>query len=585
MPTRWIANRSIRFKLLLNFVLIIVLSILTLSIVGSTMYKKSIEEETNAYTVQMMNQVKNNIQVYLKEMDNIMFYLSKEQSLIDFLVADSSHSNALKEQVKHTMALFETRHLEISGILAASENNDFVSNKIRRITRDSLTMEKWYEQALKSPDVIRLISHPIGRNIKVEQNLSSDQVLSFVKAIKHPVTGEVLGVVLIDMKLDFIQQIIQSVSLGKSGFIYIVNEMGDVVYSPVNPIVYRIKAEWLNSLTDNLVRLIDNHQYQMLYTAFPDINWRIVGVFPLDESLKVVTDLQYYTILIAFVTLFLAFIASWYFTNSIVRPVGKLQSLMKKVEGGELNLRFRSKSKDEIGQLGSSFNNMVQEIENLINQVYREQREKREAELKILQAQIKPHFLYNTLDTIQWMAQDRDASDIVEIVGALTTLFRISLNKGNEIIKLEEEIQHIESYLFIQMARYEDKLSYEINIPKELLQINVLKIILQPLIENAIYHGIKTKLGAGHIRVGATKEDNKLILYVEDDGMGIPPKRLSEINHYLQMDRHDGQERGYGLFNVNERIKLSYGSSYGLKVKSIQGEGTRIEIRLSLINS
>jgi two-component system sensor histidine kinase YesM len=228
---------------------------------------------------------------------------------------------------------------------------------------------------------------------------------------------------------------------------------------------------------------------------------------------------------------------------------------------------------------------MVQEIENLINQVYIEQREKREAELKILQAQIKPHFLYNTLDTIQWMAQDRDADDIVEIVGALTTLFRISLNKGNEIIKLEEEIQHIESYLLIQMARYEDKLTYEINVPKELLQYNVLKIILQPLIENAIYHGIKTKLGAGHIHVGASNEDNKLVLYVEDDGMGIPSKRLAEINHYLQMDQHEGQERGYGLFNVNERIKLTYGSSYGLKVDSVQGEGTRIEIRLPFINS
>jgi two-component system sensor histidine kinase YesM len=518
-------------------------------------------------------------------MDNIMYYLSKEQSLIDFLQNDSSDSPVLKNKVKQSFGLFETKHLEISGILAVSNHDDFVSNKIQRITRDPLTMEKWYEQAIQNPDTIQLISHPIGRNIKVEQNLSSDQLLSFVKAVKNPINGEVLGVVLIDMKLDFIQQIIESVSLGKSGFIYIVDDSGGVVYSPVNPIVYRIKGEWLHADSDNLVNTIDGREYQMMYNTFPEIDWRIVGVFPLDESLKVVTDLQFYTVLIALVTLLLAFIASWYFTNSIVRPVGKLQRLMKKVEGGELNLRFRSKTNDEIGQLGNSFNNMVKEIEHLIDQVYIEQREKREAELKILQAQIKPHFLYNTLDTIQWMAQDRDATDIVEIVGALTTLFRISLNKGNEIIKLEEEIQHIESYLFIQMARYEDKLTYEVNIPPELLQYNVLKIILQPLIENAIYHGIKTNHGTGHIRVGASKEDNKLLLYVEDNGRGIAPKRLAEINQYLHMDRQDGQERGYGLFNVNERIKLSYGSLYGLQLTSIQSEGTRIEIRLPLMSS
>ncbi|WP_438348590.1 cache domain-containing sensor histidine kinase [Paenibacillus sp. FA6] len=580
-----IANKSLRFKLLLNFVVIIVLSILTLSIVGSTMYKKSIEEETNMYTIQMMNQAKNNIQVSLKEMDNIMYYLSQEQSLIDFLLDDSGHSTVLTSKVKQAIALFETKHTEISGILAVSNYNEFVSNKIRPITRDPLSMEKWFTQATQQSDTIHLISHPIGRNIKVDQNLSADQVLSFVKAVKDPINGSVLGVVLIDMKLDYIQKIIESVSLGKSGFIYIADQLGEVVYSPVNPIVYRIKGEKLDADSGNLVRSIEGHKYQMMYNTFQDINWRIVGVFPLDESLKVVTDLQFYTILIALITLLFAFIASWYFTNSIVRPVGKLQSLMKKVEVGELDLRFHSETTDEIGQLGNSFNNMMEEIENLINQVYMEQREKREAELKILQAQIKPHFLYNTLDTIQWMAQDRDATDIVEIVGALTTLFRISLNKGKEIIKLEEEVEHIESYLFIQMARYEDKLSYEINVPKELLQSNVLKIILQPLIENAIYHGIKTKLGTGHICVGASQEDHKLVLYVEDDGMGIPPKRLAEINHYLHMEQHDGQERGYGLFNVNERIKLSHGSSYGLKVTSVQGEGTRIEIRLPFINS
>lgn len=388
---------------------------------------------------------------------------------------------------------------------------------------------------------------------------------------------------MIDMKLDIIQAIVESVSLGKSGFIFIMDENGGVVYSPVNPIVYRISGDWMEGRSGKVIRQVNELEYQMIYNTFPEFDWRIVGVFPLKESLQVVADIQFYTVIIALVTLLLAFMASWYFTNAIVRPVGKLRSLMKKVEEGELHLRFPSKTKDEIGQLGNSFNHMVQEIDNLIHLVYLEQREKREAELKILQAQIKPHFLYNTLDTIQWMAQDRDADDIVDIVVALTHLFRISLSKGREVIPLSDEIQHVESYLIIQMARYEDKLSFEIDIPQELQTLSVLKIILQPLVENAIYHGIKEKLAKGTIRIHGSAEDNKLVLVVEDDGVGFEAERLIQMNESFHAIRQSGEDRGYGLYNVNERIKLSYGSGYGLTIESERGQGSKIVVKLPLM--
>ncbi|OME90289.1 cache domain-containing sensor histidine kinase [Paenibacillus lautus] len=584
----FIANRSIRFKLLLYFITIVSLSILTLGFLGSYLYKKSIEEEMNSHTIQMMNQVKNHIEVYLKEMDNIVDYLAGEEAVIEFMRAGEQDRATLAEtgaEVQRREAVFERQRPEIAGILIVNRNNASASNTMERIQRDPLTEENWYQAAVSNLDTLHLFSHPIGRNIRVKQNISADQVLTAVKAVKDPVTDEIIGVVMIDMKLDFIRSIVESVSLGKSGFIFIMDEKNGVVYSPVNRIVYRISGEWLDGTTGSLVKPIFGRNYQMIYNTFPDIGWRIVGVIPLSESLKVVSDLQTVTVIIAMVTLFFAFIASWFFTNSIVRPVGKLRSLMRKVEEGELNLRFPGRTNDEIGQLGNSFNKMVEEIENLINMVYMEQKEKREAELKALQAQIKPHFLYNTLDTIQWMAQDRDAQDIVELIVALTNLFRIGLSKGNEIIPLTDELQHVESYLVIQMARYEDKLDYEILISDEIKRYRVLKIILQPLVENAIYHGIKTKSGRGKIVIRGFKDDNGLRLIVEDDGVGLPEDKLIQLREDMRFTRQTGRERGYGLFNVNERIKLSHGPEYGISINSVPGQGTVVEVRLPLVNT
>lgn len=584
-----VANRSIRFKLLLYFVFTVTFSILTLGLWGSALYKESIEEETHSHTIQMMNQVQRNIEIYLDEMDNVIHYLTKEDTVIEFMRGKELQEGSLDELValvKQRELLYELKRPEIAGILVVNRSNLYASNTMERITRDPLTEEEWYRAAVGNPDQLHLFSHPIGRNIKMkgQPNLSADQVLSIVRAVKDPVTAEIIGVILIDMRLDFIERNVESVSLGKSGFIFIMDEMDGVVYSPVNRLVYRIKGEWLTGESGSLIKPIFGKEYQIFYNSFNGTGWRIVGTIPLSELLKVVTDLQTATVIVAMFTLLVAFIVSWFFTNSIVRPVDKLRSLMRKVEEGELYIRFPGKSKDEIGQLGNSFNKMVQEIENLINMVYLEQREKREAELKALQAQIKPHFLYNTLDTIQWMAQDRDAQDIVEMVIALTNLFRIGLSKGNEIIGLSKELEHVESYLVIQMARYENKLTYEMDVPAEIRGYQVVKIILQPLVENAIYHGIKLKPGTGKILIRGRIKDNSLTLEVLDDGIGMTEEKLRQVREDLQHVRQSERNSGYGLFNVHERILLSYGSSYGISIDSTLGQGTVIVVRLPLVN-
>ncbi|WP_407272139.1 sensor histidine kinase [Radiobacillus sp. PE A8.2] len=577
-------NKSIRFKLLSYFIIVIILCIFSLSFFGGNIYKESLEEEANLHAYQMIDQVWSKIDMLVEENEDILHYLTQEDVVLQFL-EQQSPSTAIEAEVKNEMKLYEDRHSEIAGILLVSEFDNFTSNEMLRVSRDSLTRESWYIQAIQSPDSMHLISNPIGRNIKKKSNFQMNNLLTLVKAIKNPATGQVIGVVLMDLKLDFIKSIIESIKFGESGFVFIMNNQGEVVYSPVNSIVYRIHPDWLEMANSAPIeREIENNKFQILYNTIPDIGWKVVGVFSLDETTYVVTKVQLLTLFIAFITLIIGSIISLFFASTITKPVNKLKTLMADVEEGRLDLRFNSKFNDEIGQLGQSYNKMLTEVQRLIQLVYMEQKSKREAELKILQAQIKPHFLYNTLDTIQWMAIEYEANKIVDIVSALTTLFRIGLNKGNEFIKLKDEVEHVNSYLIIQMTRYESKLSYEIDVDDKVKDYQVLKLILQPLVENAIYHGIRNKRGKGHIYIHITDDAENLFFYVKDTGKGIKEEKLKQLNRTLKNIDGD-QKKGFGLSNVNERIKLSYGDKYGLEVFSEYDQGTTVKAILPIIKN
>ena len=203
--------------------------------------------------------------------------------------------------------------------------------------------------------------------------------------------------------------------------------------------------------------------------------------------------------------------------------------------------------------------------------------------LEILQAQIKTHFLYNTLDTIQWMAQEHGAYDIIKIVQALTDLFRIILSNGDELI-IKEEIRHVESYLIIQKMRYEEKIQYKISIDESILKCRVIKLTLQPLVENAIYHGVKEKDGKGQIFIYGEIVNNKIHFVVKDNGVGIKVEELNKLNSSLKNYSAKNNSNGYGIFNVNELIKLNYGENFGLSYESVYGEGTTVHIWYPVIS-
>ena len=224
---------------------------------------------------------------------------------------------------------------------------------------------------------------------------------------------------------------------------------------------------------------------------------------------------------------------------------------------------------------------MVSKIRFLMDRIYEEEKEKRSAELMVLQAQINPHFLYNTLDNLQWKAYDYDALEIAEMVEALSNFFRISLSNGQEFIPLSEEIKHIENYLFIQEKRYEDILKFTIDFDSSLSEITVIKLIIQPIVENAIYHGIKPKLSSGNIEVSVYEINDYVYISVYDDGVGMDEETLNELRASLNIKN---EKFGYGLYNVSQRIKLVYGENSGVEVSSTLGEGTTVLIKIPITN-
>jgi len=282
---------------------------------------------------------------------------------------------------------------------------------------------------------------------------------------------------------------------------------------------------------------------------------------------------------LTFVVIIIGGFAFLYISRSLMNPIEKLLKMSNKISEGDFSSRAELSSSDEFNDLAAGMNIMSEKIELLLEQSIEEQKQLQMMEHKMLQAQIKPHFLYNTLDAIIWAAEADNMTDVVTLVGSLSTFFRISLSHGIDYIPVEDEIEHVRNYLVIQQIRYSDVLSYEINVDEDIQNKKVLKLLLQPIVENALYHGIKNTRERGKIIVSIKKDGEKLRFTVTDNGIGMTKETLDELVH--DVNRGNG-EKGYGLYNVNRRLKLYYGLSEGIEVASEYKKGTKVSFALEL---
>lgn len=336
---------------------------------------------------------------------------------------------------------------------------------------------------------------------------------------------------------------------------------------------------------------MENGAATVFYTRIPYTEqWYLCTSIENSQLMEDTRQLKWKLSMVLLIVMILLFLCSILVARSVTNPIGRLTEAMKRVETGDWQVSLQMKGQDEIARLSRSFDQMVRRVHSLVLQTAENEREKRNAELRVLQAQINPHFLYNTLDTLQYKAYDTGDEEMVTMISALSTFFRISLSRGKEIIPLEKELEHVKSYLKIQKIRFQDVLAYEFQVEVR-EPFLVLKLILQPLVENAIQHGIKPKMapGAIHIRVtqqegtwqegaGGGKNGRRLVIEVEDDGVGIETKRLEELKKEL---REGTAGKSYGLINVNNRIRLLYGEGAGVTVRSQAGKGTCVRVVLT----
>lgn len=338
---------------------------------------------------------------------------------------------------------------------------------------------------------------------------------------------------------------------------------------------------------DRNIEELDNNIYILTELIQENIQYYI---YYQTKSMEVVTENLHHQILNFIIicgllvvilvasTIAMAFVV----TGGILRPVKVLNEATKKIGAGDFAARASVGSGDEIESLSHSFNDMAEKMQALIQKTKEDEQRMRWLDLRLLQEQINPHFLYNTLDTIVWLIEGNQEEEAVEMVVALSDFFRLVLSKGRELISLKEEKEHISSYLEIQAVRYRDILEYEIRIDPLLYDYQILKLTLQPLVENALYHGIKYKRAKGHIHITGKKEGDNLRLIVSDNGVGMDPEDLQQLRK--DIERPCGEaDKGFGLANVNERIHIHFGFEYGMEIRSEKGMGTRVELTIPAI--
>lgn len=579
--------KSIQSTIAVAFSCLIVVTITVIAWMSYHLSTDAVKKNSRDYTYQLMGQVSSNIDSYINYMDNISRMVLSNYDIKEYLLKQVYLGAIGKEDLKQKISfqlntVLNTRK-DISSILIFGTNGQIIpyNEKIKLNPQVDLAEQSWYKKAIEAKGKVVISSSHVQNMILNDYN----SVISLSRELSSDVGDEKLGVLLVDLNYSVINDICNKIKLGNKGYVFIVDANGNIVYHPEQQMINNNqKMELISQVmrTPGSSFVTSEGKNSRMYTikTSQSTGWKIVGVTYVDELVSNKNELQKYTFFGGIAFLIIAVLLSIILSLRISRPIKHLESSMKEVEKGNFDIQVDIQSSNEIGHLSNRFNRMTTEIKELVIQNMKEQELKRKSELQVLQAQVNPHFLYNTLDSIIWMAETGKSKEVILMTASLAKLFRLSISKGQEFISIFNEIEHIKNYLTIQKMRYKSKLDFEINVDKSILPCKVIKIILQPLVENAIYHGIRNNAGKGHIQITGIRKENRILLQVIDNGIGMSPE---EIHNIYQKDRTSVQGSGIGVQNVNQRIKLHFGEPYGLHFESELGKGTTVNIWLPVI--
>lgn len=537
-----------------------------------------IQEENQTMLAQVNHSVDSYLRTIMKLSDSLYYDVIKNADLSD----ESIHSEL--------NLLYDSSRDYVSNIALFSKDGELVDTvPAARIKTDlDVTKEEWFSDTLERTENLHFTTPHVQYIFDNDENQYT-WVITLTRAVEltRGVSTE-QGILLIDITYGSLKQLLDSITMGNHGYLYMISSGGQLIYHPQMQL---IDAGQLEENIQAAVGYRDGNYRESYQGRIRDVTvksvgytgWKLVGVTPEQDSYLNTLKTKLFMVFLVGLFLLILMIINASISSRITVPIRELEKSVNALETGNLDAEVYQGGSYEIRHLGRSIGDMAKQIKVLMQDIVAEHESKRKSEFDTLQSQINPHFLYNTLDIIVWMIENEQKSEAVKVVTALARFFRISLSKGKSIITVRDELEHVRNYLMIQQMRFKNKFTYTIDAAPEVLGLASLKLMLQPLVENAIYHGMEFKDGDGIIAVTAVQKEDGLWFTIQDNGLGMTEEQVESL---LTEHAHVSSKRGSGIGvkNVNERIRLYFGNEYGLSIESEPDEGTTIRIHLPALD-
>ena len=575
-----IKNLSIQSSIFMYFTVTAIIAIALISLIIFQRFTNSLNatiiEENSGIVGQLGESVDSYLRNAMKVSDSIYYNVIKNTDI----------SN---DDIKKGMNLIYVNNDNmIDDIALISGKGELIeSMPALRLKDNSNVLEKdFFKKSMAESEYINF-SMPHIRDLFDRNENSYSWVISLSRAVEVTDEGKATqALLLINLNYMYFEEIFSNVNLGNGGYVYLTNDRGDIIWHPKQNEIYsgRFKEDnkYAATLKDGItVENLRGKNITLNVRTIGYTGWKLVGVTPSAALGVDGIKFRFFVLFVADLFLFLLAMINAFISDKISNPIKRLDGSVREIESGNLDVEIVPSGSYEVEHLGKSIKNMLGRIKVLMSDLVEEHNAKRKSEFDTLQSQINPHFLYNTLDIIVWMIENENSDKAVNIVTALAKFFRISLSKGKNIITVKDEVEHVRNYLMIQNMRFKNRFEYSIDVDEKVLSYSSLKLMLQPLVENAIYHGMEFMDGDGEIDVKVFKEDDSLYFTITDNGLGMSEDMVETLLSKDFVPSKKGS--GIGVKNVNERIKLYFGSEYGLKVESEPDEGTKITIHLPAV--
>lgn len=566
---------SLRAKLIIMAIVLIVIPITAISLIYSLTVKNIIQDQYTETAVQSVFEAGEKLNFILNDIQEFSTVIASNSELLQMLNHRYEYRVDDFERVLRNFILSRD-DIEVIDLVQNDTYYSVGAKKANWMRRINPVLEESSGQPLWLPtesEEIEILSGKFNRNY-----------FALARKIVDFNTLKEYGYLLIDLEEVILEQAYGELKDSENTEVLICDAEGNIIsHTDKSKIGGSIQTE---PYAEAALADKNGHDYILyqsdidkvaIYSTIENNGWKLIKTIPTDYMYGELYQIQRYLIVGGIIYSIIIILYFLFFSFRYTEPMMKMMSVIKRVEQGDLTARTEVKSSDEVGQLGHSLNNMIAEMQNLINQLIREEQEKKEVELEALHAQINPHFLYNTLNTIKWMAKIQGNNSVSKAITALVKLLRISTNLGRDMILLEEEIDYVKNYIVIQKLRFNKSMHIDYLVDEDCLNLLVPKLILQPIVENSIIYGMEDGSQELHIKISAQQSAGQLTIQVQDDGPGIDPEVLKTI---LSNDSSKSKFSKVGLNNVNQRIKLYFGGDYGLELETEAGKGTSVVVNL-----